>query len=98
MAGIQIFKKAFTTCKKKKKKAEKYPFFLHRMPLEEFPIAVFFFPFRQKVAKSWHWVTLLVKISLSKNKSSNSGLGGEEGRGETDWLLFEWSYTKTDTN
>jgi hypothetical protein len=52
MAGIQIFKKAFTTCKKKKKKAEKYPFFLHRMPLEEFPIAVFFFPFRQKVAKS----------------------------------------------
>jgi hypothetical protein len=68
------------------------------MPLEEFPIAVFFFSFRQKVAKSWHWVTLLVKISLSKNKSSNSGLGGEEGRGETDWLQFEWSYTKTDTN
>jgi len=42
MAWIQIFKNAFTTCKKKKKKAEKYPFFLHRMPLEEFPIAVFF--------------------------------------------------------
>ncbi len=45
MAGIQRFKKAFTSCKKKKKKAEKYPFFLHRMPLEEFPIAVFFFSF-----------------------------------------------------
>jgi hypothetical protein len=70
------------------------------MPLEEFPISVFFFPLGKKSPKVETQSSLFgSKFPFSKPSPQILVLGGGgEGRGEADWLLFERSYTKTDTN
>jgi hypothetical protein len=45
MAGIQLFKKAFTSCKKKKKKAEKVPLLPSQNALGGISYSSLFFSF-----------------------------------------------------
>ncbi len=76
--GFNFFKRLSLLVRRRRLKAPLLP---SQNALGGISYSSLLFSFRQKVAKSWHSVTLLVKISLLKNKSSNSGLGGGgEGR------------------